>query len=174
MKSAWIALVIHLFLLTAAVLHMAWYYPDLPARMASHFNARGVADGFASKADFVKVSAALVFGVSGLLVVVGFAARCIPASMMNLPNKDYWLSPPESRRARNWITGHMFWMANATVLFFIGMNDAVFRANLGGAPALGRSFGVCFGLYCIFVVAWCVVSFWRFRKLKESDGFEPR
>jgi uncharacterized membrane protein len=164
MKSMWIALVVCILLLTAAVLHMAWYFPDLPERMASHFDIRGVADGFASKLDVVRVSMMMTFGVTGLLVLVGILIQCCPAALMNFPNKDYWLSPGESRRTRNWSTGHIFWMADATVVFFIGMNQAMFQANLGGPPRLGCGFFAWLGLYCAFMVAWCFLPFWRFRK----------
>lgn len=164
MKSMWIALVVCILLLTAAVLHVAWYFPDLPERMASHFDARGVADGFASKLDVVRFSMMMTFGVMGLLVLVGILIQCCPAALMDFPNKDYWFSPSESRRTRNWSTGHIFWMADATALFFIGMNQATFQANLGGPPRLGYGFFVWLGLYCAFMIAWCFLPFWRFRK----------
>ena len=96
MKSRWTALTMFAVLLVAATLQLAWYYPLLPERMASHFDGQGRADGWSSKAAFFGISAGVLYGVSGLLLLVAFSMRWWPASTMNLPHKGIWLAPLRS------------------------------------------------------------------------------
>lgn len=168
MKYLWIAVVVFVLLLVAAALHMAWYWPTLPAVMASHFDPRGNADAFATKTSAFVAQAALTFGIPAMLLLVALVMPWMPAWLCNLPNKDYWLGPSESRRTRKWVTGHMLWMANAALVLFMALNQAIFQANVAGQPRLPNLFVIALALFIAFTAAWCVAVVLRFRRPRED------
>lgn len=72
---------------------LIWVGTRAPARVASHFGAGGLPDAWLSRGQFVTVFA--VLGGLFLLVVpvIGLFAGRLPASVVNVPNRDYWLAP---------------------------------------------------------------------------------
>src|SRR5580692_11121933 len=69
----------------------------LPERLASHFGASGLPNGWMTKPQFF-IAYALVF-LPALFVefLVGRSVAKKPADKLRLPNKEYWLAP--ERRA---------------------------------------------------------------------------
>src|ERR1700720_60072 len=74
-----------------------YYAPRLPEVLGSHFAGNGAVNGWQSKAAFFTTELSVVV----LAAVVGFGIPRIlgamPVSLINLPNKEFWLSP--ERRA---------------------------------------------------------------------------
>src|ERR1700740_2278255 len=70
----------------------AYYSPRLPEVLASHFAVNGAVNGWQSKSAFFGLELAVVI----LAGVVGFGIPRIlgamPVSLINLPNKEFWLS----------------------------------------------------------------------------------
>lgn len=94
--------VILLFLIGVFVAQIFYYYPYLPEIVASHFNGFSEPDNFVSKQSFV-----LLKGVILMLVVFEFALlplliEKMPDSLLNLPNKNFWLA--KERRAETFLT----------------------------------------------------------------------
>ena len=79
--------VVFVLLLIVAVALMVVYYPELPERMASHFDGAGRANGWSSKAFFFGVQVFVL-----LLVTVCFAI--LPRRIQTLPpdkiNRTSW------------------------------------------------------------------------------------
>jgi uncharacterized membrane protein len=117
-----------LCLLGAARVAQVW--AELPERMASHFGPTGAPNAWAGKAGFFVLFATISAFVVGMLLGVGWMVRVLPAGMINLPQRDYWLSP--ERRAQT--VGHMArWggtVAVATTAFLLFSLELVLRANL--------------------------------------------
>ena len=84
--------IVYGFLLAIGVLDWVRRYPLLPARMASHFGPHGEVTNWQSKEQFF-MTMVVVVGVS---LVAGFVVPqligVLPANMVNLPHKEYWLA----------------------------------------------------------------------------------
>lgn len=151
-------------LLLALLLGQLWAaYPDLPERMATHFNGSGEADGWSSKASFTWLYAGLVALMA--LTFWGIAAFLprLPDALINVPNKEYWLAPERRRATLAYFADQMLWMGNATLLLLLYALRQTIQANLeGGDAALGKSFVVVVLVYLAATIAWSVALIARF------------
>jgi uncharacterized membrane protein len=149
--------IVYLLMLTMGLLNWAHVYPQLPATMASHFSAHGVANGWAPKSAFFGIMAFC----AGLSAFVGFfVPRQIstrPASKLNLPNKDYWLAPEQREDTWRFIRAQMIWFACALLFVLLFGSSQAINANL---PSVGRfnseamlAVMLGFGLFCALWIA---------------------
>src|SRR5437667_366923 len=94
-------------LAAGAAIYFSSYYAELPAVVASHFNAQGVPNGWQTKSAFF----AVFVGVSVLAVLVGFGIPRIislmPPELINLPKKQYWLAPAHLAESHSFTSGRM-------------------------------------------------------------------
>lgn len=147
-----------LLVLGAAVaVQLLYYYPRLPDRIACHFNASGVPDGWMPKGGFVIVFLLLLGFVTALLYGIGFIIRSMPDRYINLPRKQEWLAPEHRARTLDWIQRQMEWMAVGTLALLVGVLQVTMHANMQPAPRLPLvPVWVGLGLYTTFVTAWSV------------------
>jgi len=122
-------LIFALLVLYAAI-HFSYYYRQLPEIVASHFNAQGAATGWQTKSAFFS----LFVTVSVLIVLAGFAIPkiigALPAQLINLPNKKYWLAPEHRAETIEFLNAHFAWFACALYLLMILTFDYAIRSNL--------------------------------------------
>ena len=154
-------------LVVAAVLHMIYYYPLLPDRVASHFDAYGRPNGCSSKAVFFSIYAGVVALMAVLQTVTRLSFKRMPVSLVNLPNKDYWLSPERRAGSMAVLMKYMAGFWSATLLFLIGTMHLAIRANLGWTQGLGDWFFVLLAGYILFTVGWSVSLIRRFARKPE-------
>jgi len=71
-----------------------WYwYSKLPDPVPSHFDAAGQVNGEMSLFGFYALMISLHVVMLVLFPVLGAFLKVIPNSMINVPNRDYWLAP---------------------------------------------------------------------------------
>jgi uncharacterized membrane protein len=140
-------------------LHLRHFLPRLPERIATHFDGKGVPKGWMSRATLGSFD--FVFLVFVLSVVIGSAllVRALPATWINLPNRDHWFAPERRRQSHRRLLIHTLWFACALVAFLIGVNHLVFLANL--QPAAPRLSGI--GIVSLLVAFLSVVVVWTVR-----------
>ena len=121
---------LYAFLILVCLLMMAYYYPQMPQRMASHFAADGRVNGWQSRDAFF----VLVLLVTSTSAIVGFLApRQIAArsnARINLPHRDYWLAPERRERTMRFISATMAWFACGILLVLVSGTFLALRANL--------------------------------------------
>ncbi|HEY1422032.1 MAG TPA: DUF1648 domain-containing protein [Candidatus Acidoferrum sp.] len=123
--------ILYAFLILVCLLMMAYYYPQMPERMASHFAADGRANGWQSRDVFFL----LMLLVSSTSAIVGFLApRQIAArsnTRINLPHRDYWLASERREQTMQFISATMAWFACGILFVLISGTFLALRANLG-------------------------------------------
>lgn len=149
-------LIFALLALYAAV-HFSAVYPQLPGVVASHFNDRGAPNGYQTKQAFFGV----LIIVSFVVVVIGFAIpkliSVLPANLINLPNKNYWLAPERAAKTMEFLETTCAWFACALFLFNILVFDYAIQINLNPQhpPSSARFWYVLAG-FLGFVFVWTV------------------
>jgi uncharacterized membrane protein len=81
------------------LLFQAWSaYDTLPERMPSHFNFQGEADGYSTKSQFYNLWFFALALLNILLPSVNLLLKVVPVSMINIPNREYWLKAPDRKQ----------------------------------------------------------------------------
>jgi uncharacterized membrane protein len=126
MRSRWFGLVIA----GVAVAVSLWVYPQLPPTVATHWNMRGVADGFSSRAVAVSIMPLVIIGLTGLFNV--------------LPKLD-----PRRENYTKFV-GTYWLIANAVILFILIGHGMIVATGLGYPVQVDRFMPIGIGL--IFIV----------------------
>lgn len=160
---------IFVLLVFYAAVHFSYSYAQLPEVVASHFNASGAANGWQPKSAFFTV----FVGVSMLALLMGFAIPkiifAIPAELINLPNKRYWLAPERRAETTQFLSAHFAWFGCALYLVMIFAFDYAVQSNLhpGNPPNVERMWYFLLG-FLIFAAAWTIRMLAKFLHPPET------
>jgi uncharacterized membrane protein len=163
-----------LFLILAAyaAIHFSSYYSQLPEVVASHFDAHGVPNGWQTRSAFF----AVFVGVTVLAAVVGFGIpriiAVVPAQLINLPNKDYWLAPEHRAETMEFLTTHFAWFGCAVFLIVILTFDYAVQSNLhpDHPPDVFRMWYILAG-FTTFMAVWITRLLRRFLRPLQGVSF---
>ncbi|MGA2719124.1 MAG: DUF1648 domain-containing protein [Candidatus Acidiferrales bacterium] len=132
-------------------------FPQLPARMASHFGSSGMPNGWMPKQSFFVVYAAVI----GIAALVGYLVpRSIakkPLERINLPNKEYRLAPERRAETLAFFERYFAWYSCVLLLILVLAMGLAIQANFTSPPrmATGPIVSVIAG-FVVFNVAWVV------------------
>lgn len=136
----------------------------LPERVAIHFGAGGMANGWASKGDNTFMMIALHSFLFCSLYFSPFLVSRVPARWVSLPNRDYWLSPPRRSLAIEMISNYMWQMGTALFLLLFVAGLLTIRANLSHPVRLDEGpFFFALLLYLGYTGYWLIALFRAFR-----------
>lgn len=154
MRLPQIALVVALAI---AAVQIAYYYPQLPDIMASHFDFSGAPNSWQPKAvffglfSFIYVFFTIMFWSLPHLILV------TPPSLINVPNKDYWLAPERREITAHLIGDHLLWLGAFVIGFLILVCQLAIVADLPGRSAgLGSEVWWLTGIFAAITIVWTI------------------
>jgi uncharacterized membrane protein len=159
-----------LVLAVYAAIHFSSYYPQLPAVVASHFSARGAANGWQAKSVFfgtfitmAVLAAMIAFGVPRIVAAM-------PVHLINLPNKDYWFAREHLAETQESLNTYFAWFGCALYLILILTFDYALQYNLRpeNPPDVSRVWCVLSG-FTAFMVVWIVRLYTRFGRVPRQN-----
>jgi|MudIll2142460700_1097286.scaffolds.fasta_scaffold191739_1 uncharacterized membrane protein len=159
-----------LFLVVICILQILYYAPRMPEQMASHFDAAGAPNGWSTKTVFF----GLYLGILGLLflsfrVLPGLISR-FPESMINLPNKEYWLAVERKDETFLRIRERLMYMGNGVVIFLIATFQLVLLANFTEDRRMNAEvLWILLLLFLIFTLSWTIKFIRLFRMPSEKS-----
>lgn len=128
-----------------------WSSGVLPEVVASHFGAAGAADGFMPRGQYLGFMLSLVVTVPPLLFFLGRLASRLPAQLINLPNRQYWLAPERHAATLASLGRFGAWAAYATLGILCSVHWFVVQANLKHPPRLEQT--PLLGVLALFFLA---------------------
>lgn len=128
--AAIVMIALGMFLLVRCA--MVW--PQLPPVVASHFDGRGVPNGFQSRGAFMSIIVGVQALLSFVFGVMPRLLRNIPPKMINIPHREYWLQPGRIEQALDRYSTWSTWFGCSTCVLMIGVFELAVRANLTGQP----------------------------------------
>ena len=157
MNKRTVSLTVLCVLTACCAAHAVYYYGVLPERVAAHFNAAGLADGWADKETFMRIYLTAVALCTALFLLLAVVVQKLPAATINLPDKERLLSPQREGRTRDLLSCGFVWLGSATLLFLLDIFHQSFQVALGAAglshPVLSiglyMAFGVCGSIWLL-------------------------
>jgi ABC-type Fe3+ transport system permease subunit len=118
--------------------YLASTSPQLPERVATHFDGSGRPNGYMSRTAHLRFM--VVFGLAFPLFVPAlvFATRFLPDRCYNLPHRDYWLAPTRRAETMAYVFGHSLWFSPMALCFVIGIHYSIIQANHSGQAHLSN------------------------------------
>ena len=163
--------IVYLLMLFMGLLEWMQVYPQLPDRMASHFDFYGRPDGWQPKEAFFLVMA-VVIGVTGL---IGFLLPALiaaaPAGFINVPRKDYWLAPERREETLRFLRTHLEWSACGVLFVLLYAASQAINANLPDHAPFGAQ-GLLYALagFFLLTIAGTVRLMRHFYRVPRQDS----
>ncbi len=136
----------------------------LPQRIASHFGADGLANGFMTRTGYVFFMGAIAIGVPTLIsLFIGAAIRRAPGTI-NIPNREYWLALARRDDTVEFLVGYTARLAAGVAVFALGLHFLLIHANRLAPPRLETDYMLSLlGAVLVGVAAWVHGLMRRFR-----------
>jgi uncharacterized membrane protein len=136
---------------------------QMPARVASHFNARGVPDGWMPRSSYTLATISMTIGLAIFLVAAFSITRFAPDAMINLPNRDFWLDPERRQQTCDTIFRYGVWLAILVTVLFLVMHLFVVAANAAQPVNLSNEVWIILAVFLLTFIAWAVLFMRQFR-----------
>lgn len=168
MKGLFIPLIVLILLCSIFVVYLFYSVPLMPEKVATHFGGGGQPNGWMSRSEHLILMGALGLGLPLVSVFIALLTRYIPAGLVNVPNRQYWLSLERREQTSRYITRQMLWMASLEVAFFAGIQYTIVEANrLTPVQLPANKFWPLFIGFLAAVGIWSIAFILHFRKTAE-------
>lgn len=152
-------------LVVYAVVYFLRSYDRLPPIVISHFDAQGKPNGWEAKPIFFAICSVFL-GVAGIIGVGGpWLMRVLPPELINLPNKEQWLSPAHRETTMNFLSTWFAWFGCGLLLLQMLVFSFAVQTNLHPAhpPESARLWYYLAG-FGIFTAIWVARLATRFAR----------
>lgn len=156
-------LLLFVLLLAGAAALIFRLVDQLPDLVAVHFDAAGRANGFMTRAGCLHFMLLSTLGVPLLITLAtALLPRLVPAPLINIPNRDYWLAPERARDSLAFLSEQGLWFGCIFVVFLACVDAMLVKANAVSPPEFPSKIFVA-----MLIVFFCVVGVWFVRMLRR-------
>ncbi|HTC63720.1 MAG TPA: DUF1648 domain-containing protein [Candidatus Saccharimonadales bacterium] len=111
-------------------------FPLLPDRLASHFGASGMPNGWMTKTQFFITYALVLLPALFIEFWLHHKVSKTPEGNLNLPNKGYWLAPERRAETFAYFESFFAWYGCAFLFVIASVMGLAMRANFDTPPQL--------------------------------------
>jgi uncharacterized membrane protein len=149
------ARVLLLGLVVVALFEAARQWNLAPGVVPSHFDLAGRPNAWSSRNEFFALQFAVTLGIAALFIGIPWLLKFTPTSLINLPNKSYWLAPGRREETMDRLASYFDVFASATVLLLMVVFELSSQASRGGTPTT-NFFLPALVSYLVFSAGWTV------------------
>jgi uncharacterized membrane protein len=172
MQNSGLPKLIYLLLAAVGLIYFSLLYPQLPDRMASHFNASGAATAWMPKSGFFMLIAIVTLAAGVPVFLVPLSMSKLSNDKINLPNKNYWLAPERRAETMQYLGIQMGWFGcGLLALLLCGLYNAVAANFRPDHHFDSSSFYAVLGAFLAFIIVWLVRLLSHFARV---PGDSPR
>ena len=154
-------------LVLVSLVEAARQWSSAPARVPSHFDAAGHPNAWSSRDDFFVIQVGVTLLIAALFVGIPALLKSTPASLINLPNKGYWLAPERRQETMERLASSFEVFACATVLFLLVLFELTSFASRGGNLPTNTFLPVLVA-YLVFSAGWTVALIRTFARVPDE------
>jgi uncharacterized membrane protein len=137
---------------------------QLPARVASHFDIQGYANGFTPREDYLLLMMGLGLGIPIALVILFVVLPYFVPTRLRIPSRDYWIAPDRRSETLSTIATSGLIFAGIVAGFMIALHLLVVQANNRMPPQLDNALlYTLIALLIIAILAWQFILWRRFQ-----------
>lgn len=153
-----IPLAILVVLTCASIAFFIFYGQDFPPTMAVRFSLDGQPVEWMDRVKFIVLASFVSFMLPTFAAtLVGVLPRVLPVSVLNMPNKTYWLAAERKGAALDAWMWFGLWLGCLLQSLLIVTNVGIARANAAAPPTLSAAWLVLpVGLFLAGVLAWAL------------------
>lgn len=139
---------------------------SLPAHIASHFDGAGTPNGFMTKAVYTPFMLVFAAGIPAFIVILMHGLLYLAPDSINVPNREYWLSPERKSATVQFLKGHSTYIGMLTALFVAYVHWLLIRANSLYPPRLSTTLLLSgMGVFVGGLLLWVAWLFIRFKRV---------
>lgn len=152
------------------LVQILFYYPDMPQRMASHFNFSGKPDGWSDKTGFFALWIGLIAFINLLVPFINWIMKKSSAKLINVPDKEFWLGNEANRKYLYMIVENLMLMITCLVdlIFLYGLQQT-YEVNVHGHSNLPMVY-----IIILLVAVTIFPLIYVFRKLKVTPEMKHK
>lgn len=155
---------IFFILVAIAILQTAYYYPQMPAVVASHWNGLGEPNAWSGRNGFFGLYLGIVIMLVGIFLFMPNWSLRHKRMGMKIPNPEYWLAPERIDQTRKFFKRQMIIMGVVHLTLAICVMQLAIQANFTPSSSLHGSIFWVLGAYFIFLLGWLIHFFMHFGK----------
>jgi uncharacterized membrane protein len=143
---------------------------QLPERIATHFAANGVADGWTSRQDYRVFVVLFLTGLPSLLVWLMAGLPRLTNGKGQIPNREYWFAEERRQATEGFLITHACWLGCMTVAIVYGVHMLIMRANAITPPLMTMDrFITIVVLYLCGLVWWLIAFLRHFQRMDKQN-----
>lgn len=154
----------------AALLHMAWWYGKLPDIVPSHFDLQGNPDDTMEKSSYMVVMVAVHLFLVAFFGLISYLMPKSPASLFNIPNKEYWLEPERRDTTVREMQCLLMGIATLTMIFLGVLFHLSSQVAVKQRATISPEFMWLLGVYLAATIGIAIWSLWKYRM--PADAIE--
>ncbi|MEM7455882.1 MAG: DUF1648 domain-containing protein [Planctomycetota bacterium] len=163
-----ISFAIVLFTACCAAAQLIFWAGKLPQEVPIHFDAAGDPDGWSSRSALIGLNIGLhVFSLL-CLPAVGYFSRFLPDSLINMPNKEYWLAGDRREETYRVMDSLLLLTGALTSWLFISIFHLSALVGIGDRQNILPEFGWAIAVYVGLILGGCVWMMLRFQAPPEA------
>lgn len=138
-----------------SIIQSLYYLPRLPQNVAVHFGGTGAANNWGNRQFLITFDLAVITVIFAMFITITLLIKHISSEMINLPDKNYWLSGEKKEKTLTIIQNILSEFGLATIILLLIIFEIVYRTNVKNLdillinPFIPLAFYVLY--VCIFV-----------------------